>query len=114
MRYNYILEGHDEDWMATWDEEARYEYLPVGDYIFKVIAISKDLVYSESPAIMRLKVVDDPRDIVISELEERVRERTAELREAKDYIDNVVRSMLNSLIVINYNTVLNEYPCEVN
>ncbi len=101
VRYSYILEGYDKDWGATWDEEVRYEDLPIGEYTFKVIAISKDLVYSESPAELRLSVVDDPRDMVISELEEEVRNRTAELREAKDYIDNVVRSMLNSLIVIN-------------
>jgi len=101
MRYSYILEGYDEDWGATWDEEARYENLPVGEYTFKVIAISKDLVYSEKPAELRLRIVGDPRDMVISELEEKVRERTAELRESKDYIDNVVRSMINSLIVVD-------------
>jgi PAS domain S-box-containing protein len=108
MRYNYILEGYDEDWKATWDEEARYENLPIGEYTFKVIAINRDLVYSETPAELRVSVIHDPRDVVISELEKKVRERTKDLlrtqstlRDAKDYIDNVVKSMADTLIVVN-------------
>ncbi len=106
MRYSYILEGYHKDWRATWDEEVRYENLPVGEYTFKVIAINKDLVCSEAPAELKVSVTGDPRDMVISELEERVRERTKELREAKDYIDNVVRSMADTLIVVNQDSVI--------
>ena len=101
MRYNYILEGYDKGWVATWAEEVRYENLPVGKYTFRVTAINRDLVYSEQPAELRLRIVADTRDQVISELEEKVRERTNELKEAKDYIDNVIRSMVDTLIVLN-------------
>jgi PAS domain S-box-containing protein len=101
MRYNYILEGYDKDWIATWAEEVRYENLPVGEYTFRVTAVNRDLVYSEQPAELRLRIDADTRDQVISELEEKVRERTNELKEAKDYIDNVIRSMVDTLIVLN-------------
>ena len=57
MRYNYMLEGHDSDWKATWDEEVSYENLKPGDYIFKVIAINRDLVYSETPATVHLQII---------------------------------------------------------
>ena len=57
MRYNYMLEGYDKDWKATWDEEVSYENLKPGDYVFKVIAINRDLVYSETPATVHLRIV---------------------------------------------------------
>ncbi|MBC8235507.1 PAS domain S-box protein, partial [bacterium] len=106
MRYSYILEGYDEDWKATWDEEVRYESLPIGEYTFKVIAINRDSVYSKKPVELRLTVVADKRDKVISELEEKVRERTEELKEAKDYIDNVIKLMADTLIVINQDGII--------
>ena len=62
MRYSYILEGYDEDWKATWDEEIQYEDLPIGEYILKIIAINKDLVYSERPAELKLRIVADPNE----------------------------------------------------
>ncbi|MBM3237132.1 PAS domain S-box protein [Candidatus Poribacteria bacterium] len=114
IRYSYILKGYDKDlplseakgWKATWDEEVRYENLPPGEYTFKVIAINRDLVYSEKPAELRLTVIADTRDKVISELEEKVRERTKELKEAKDYIDNVIKSMADTLIVVNQEGII--------
>jgi len=66
MRYNYMLSGYDTDpdqigiqsnWQATWDEQVSYENLAPGDYTFKVIAINRDLVYSETPATVHLKIV---------------------------------------------------------
>jgi len=57
MRYNYMLEGYDKDWQATWDEQVSYEDLKPGDYTFKVIAINRDLVYSETPATVHLKII---------------------------------------------------------
>ncbi|MBC8234733.1 SpoIIE family protein phosphatase [bacterium] len=57
MRYNYILEGHESDWHKTWDESAEYENVKPGNYTFKVIAIDRDLIYSEEPATVKLKVV---------------------------------------------------------
>ena len=106
IRYSYILEGYDKDWKATWDEEVRYENLPIGEYRFKVIAINRDLVYSETPAELKLNIVPDTRDRVIGELEAKVAERTRELKEAKDYIDNVVKSMADTLIVVDQNGII--------
>ena len=97
MRYSYILEGYDQDWMATWDEEIRYESLPIGEYIFKVMAISKDMVLSEKPAELKLKVVADTRDQVISELEKEVRERTKELRKHRDHLEELVQQRTEEL-----------------
>ena len=57
MRYNYILEGYESEWHKTWDERAEYENLKPGNYTFKVIAIDRDLIYSEEPASVTLKVV---------------------------------------------------------
>jgi len=91
MRYNYILEGYDKDWKATWDEQVRYEDLPAGEYTFKVIAINRDMVYSEKPAELKIKVVSDTRDQVISELEKKVRERTEELRRHRDHLEELVQ-----------------------
>ncbi|MBM3236148.1 hypothetical protein FJZ31_07595 [Candidatus Poribacteria bacterium] len=56
IRYNYMLEGYDKDWQATWDEEVSYDNLKSGSYVFKVIAINRDLVYSEAPAMVHLTI----------------------------------------------------------
>ena len=69
MRYSYILEGYDKEWHETWERQVLYENLPIGEYTFKVIAINRDLVASEAPAEMKLKIVQDPRDIKVNELE---------------------------------------------
>lgn len=102
MRYRYILEGYDKDWVATWDEEVRYENLPEGEYTFRVIAINKDLVCSEELAELKLEVLADPREEVISELGRQVEEearKLEEMRSAKDYMDNVIKSMADTLII---------------
>lgn len=69
MRFRYTLEGYEDRWVSTWKSKARYERLPVGEYIFKVIAINRDLVASGSVAELKLIVVPDPRDRKIGELE---------------------------------------------
>jgi len=69
MRYSYILEGYDKTWQDTWERQVRYENLPAGEYTFKVIAINRDLVSSEYPATLELKVVPDPMEKRIAELE---------------------------------------------
>ena len=113
MRYSYILEGYhphqssaltpdpspfrggqgrkereENLWQDTWDNQVRYEHLPEGEYTFKVIAINRDLVPSEEPAILKLTIVPDPRDHQIAELESelarRNRELEAELQDAHD------------------------------
>jgi len=53
MRYSYTLEGYDETWQDTWERKVRYEKLPAGEYTFKVIAINRDLVPSETPATLK-------------------------------------------------------------
>ncbi|NUP99344.1 MAG: response regulator [Armatimonadetes bacterium] len=60
MRYSYCLEGYDRHWHDTWATQVRYEQLPVGDYRFKIQAINRDLVDSETPAEVALRVVVDP------------------------------------------------------
>jgi len=75
IRYSYILEGFDEEWEDTWEHQVRYEKLPAGEYTFKVIAINRDLVASESPAVLIIKVVPDPRDEQIAQLESELLER---------------------------------------
>lgn len=59
MRYSYIMEGYDTEWQDTWDEQVRYENLPIGKYTFKVIAISRDLVCSKTPATLKLTIIPD-------------------------------------------------------
>ncbi len=84
MVYRYRLVGYDEAWKNTRAQRVEYESLPLGEYTFEVVAVDRDLVYSESPATVRLTVVRDTRDEQIDELERRVRERTQELEEANE------------------------------
>ncbi|NKB68153.1 MAG: SpoIIE family protein phosphatase [Candidatus Latescibacteria bacterium] len=55
MAYSYRLQGYDADWQTTRETEAIYRDLPIGDYLFEVRAVDRDLNYSE-PAAVRLKV----------------------------------------------------------
>jgi hypothetical protein len=84
MVYVYRLEGHDPEWRWTRREEAVYTGLPLGEYTFQVKAVDRDLTYSEAPAQVQVQVIPDPRDTRIDELEQRVRERTRELAQAKE------------------------------
>jgi ligand-binding sensor domain-containing protein len=68
MRYAYVLEGADTDWRTTWDEEVRYENLRTGEYTFRVVAINRDLAYSEQAAVLRIAVVPDAREAQLREL----------------------------------------------
>jgi DNA-binding NtrC family response regulator/ligand-binding sensor domain-containing protein len=92
MRYSYILEGYDEEWQDTWENQVRYEHLPAGEYTFKVIAINRDLVSSESPATLELKVVPDPRDAKISVLQSEVNHLRREVGAKYDFKDIVGQS----------------------
>jgi signal transduction histidine kinase/sugar lactone lactonase YvrE len=56
MVYRYRLTGHHDDWRQTREERVEYGGLPSGDYTFEVIAVDRDLGYSESPATLRLRV----------------------------------------------------------
>ncbi len=53
--YRYRLKGYD-DWRNTRQERVEYQNLPHGDYVFEVVAVDRDLVYSETPAIVALTI----------------------------------------------------------
>ena len=56
MVYRYRLKGRDDEWKNTNERRVEYQDLPRGDYIFEVQAVDRDLVYSEVPARVELKV----------------------------------------------------------
>jgi len=93
MRYSYILEGYDEKWRETWDRQARYENLPVGEYTYKVIAINRDLVPSKAPATMKLTVVPDPRDVSLNNLQTEVENLRREAGKKYDFHSIVGQSI---------------------
>ena len=57
MVYRYRLAGYDAEWKNTNERRVEYQNLPKGSYTFEVLAVDRDLVYSEAPATVRLKVV---------------------------------------------------------
>ncbi|MEM6273455.1 MAG: two-component regulator propeller domain-containing protein [Bacteroidota bacterium] len=51
VRYKYMLEGLDDDWLPLTDERhATYSSLPPGDYTFKVMAMNSEGVMTPRPA----------------------------------------------------------------
>ncbi len=54
--YRYRLSGYDEVWKTTRARQVEYQDLPRGTYTFQVQAVDRDLVYSEAPATVNLKV----------------------------------------------------------
>ena len=56
MAYAYILEGYDADWGQTRERRVVYRDLPVGEYLFKVKAVDRDLAYSAEPAVVSVVV----------------------------------------------------------
>jgi signal transduction histidine kinase/ligand-binding sensor domain-containing protein len=56
MVYRYRLRGYDPDWRTTREERAAYPDLPRGTFTFEVQAVDRDLVYSEQPATVALRV----------------------------------------------------------
>jgi signal transduction histidine kinase/streptogramin lyase len=55
MIYRYRLVGYNDDWQLADGGSVEYEELPTGDYVFEVVAVDRDLNYSEEPA--RVNVV---------------------------------------------------------
>ena len=51
MVYVYRLEGYDADWQQMRTNRVEYTDLSIGDYIFQVKAVDRDLNYSEPVAI---------------------------------------------------------------
>ena len=90
--YRHRLRGLDTDWTNTRQRDVEYAGLPVGDYVFEVVAVDRDLVYSTEPATVALSVLRDTRDLQIGELEQRVRERTLELEKQNIQLDQANRA----------------------
>jgi len=58
VRYRYMLEGFDRDWLAsTASTTATYSNLPPGDYNFKVIAANDAGMWNDSPATYAFTVL---------------------------------------------------------
>ena len=57
MVYRYRLNGYDTDWKNTKNQRVEYQDLPRGNYTFEVLAVGRNLVYSEMPARVTLNVV---------------------------------------------------------
>lgn len=85
MVYRYRLSRdaaeEDAEWETTRNSRVEFQALAEGSYRFEVVAVDRDLVYSESSATIDLVVEPDTRDVMIDELESRVLERTRELEE---------------------------------
>jgi two-component system, sensor histidine kinase ChiS len=56
MVYRYRLKGSSQDWQTTRVPRVEYPDIPRGSYVFEVIAVDRDLVYSEVPATVALTV----------------------------------------------------------
>jgi len=97
MVYRCRLDGHDAGWRNTRRRRVEYQELPVGEYTFEVVAVDRDLVYSEKPGTVHLQVVPDPRDEQIDELEQRVRERTRELEDTHRELEEAQGRLISEL-----------------
>ena len=57
IKFKYLLEGHDEDWIdAGTRRTAYYSYLPPGNYTFKVKAANSDGVWNENGAELKIEL----------------------------------------------------------
>jgi ligand-binding sensor domain-containing protein len=60
MAYVYRLQGYREEWQVAYQQRMDYQDLPVGEYLFQVKAVDRDLNYSPEPAQVLVSVVPDP------------------------------------------------------
>ena len=97
MVYRHRLRGYEEEWKNGHERRVEYQNLPAGEYSFEVVAVDRDLVYSEEPAVVELRVVHDARDEQIDELEERVWERTRELEETHRELEETQARLIDEL-----------------
>ena len=56
MVYRYRLKGYQDEWKNTHEHRVVYENLPNGTYTFEVVAVDRDLVYSDKQASVVLTV----------------------------------------------------------
>ncbi|MBT4500833.1 MAG: SpoIIE family protein phosphatase [Gemmatimonadetes bacterium] len=61
MIFRYRLRGFEDDWSTTRKRSVRYDDLPEGEYTFEVTAVDRDLVYSDPPAVVELRI-HSPRE----------------------------------------------------
>ena len=54
--FRYRLAGFDDEWQNTRQRRVEFEDLPTGTYTFEVVAVDRDLVYSETQATVTLTV----------------------------------------------------------
>ncbi|MBT7551181.1 MAG: SpoIIE family protein phosphatase [Gemmatimonadetes bacterium] len=64
MLYLYRLAGYDDEWSQTRDQHIIYTDLPLGEYIFEVMAVDRDLNYSSTPAKVRV-TVEAPKESIL-------------------------------------------------
>lgn len=57
LSYRVRLRGYHDEWRVTRDDYAEYRDLPVGEFVFEVEAVDRDLVYSSAPAIVHVSVL---------------------------------------------------------
>jgi len=93
VRYRYRMDGHDEDWVHTWDDVARYVDLAKGVYTFRVEAFDRDLCRSAEPALVELEITLDPRDQLIAGLEETIEQRNRELQLTTEHAEDALRHL---------------------
>jgi signal transduction histidine kinase/ligand-binding sensor domain-containing protein len=86
---------------ATRERSVRYENLKPGEYIFQVKAIDRDLNYSDA-AQVRLRVIPDPRNHRIVELESDLEERNRELEEANVELQRLSNFKSQLLSVVSH------------
>lgn len=56
MAYRHRLVGYDDEWRSVYSGHVELKDLPRGDYIFEVVAVDRDLSYSEAPAQVQIHV----------------------------------------------------------
>ena len=59
--FRYRLRGLEDEWRTTRTRSVRYEDLPQGEYAFEVLAVDRDLAYSDQPAVVELRI-HQPRE----------------------------------------------------
>lgn len=58
VRYRYFLEGFDSEWSpVTSDNRATYSNLPPGEYVFKVIAVNNDGIWTKEPVSYSFEIM---------------------------------------------------------